>query len=148
MIAFLAACSLTSPAVAASRWQPAQPPATDMGGPLLLSRLSVKGRIYALFRDPKSQAYLLSIRGHKEIVDEVSARSIRSEMVGAAWKMQYLARLAHHPLGQCRSPAAEVVVPATDDRIRVCIRETAPLRDLQLIASRLEKRFPRKFARR
>jgi hypothetical protein len=115
---------------------------------MLLARLDVRGRSYTLHRDTQTQGYLLVINGRKEIIADNIARAIRSDIVNLAWKIEYRAKLAKQPRGICQKTAAVIIVPATDDSVRICSEERGYLREAQGLVVRIDKIVVRKLARR
>ncbi len=138
----------SGPAVAASRWKPVSTPALVNAGPMLLARLNVQGRNYALYRDMQTQGYLFATKGRREPIGDSLARAIRSDVVNLAWKIEYQAKLAKQIRGSCQKTAALVVVPATDDLVQICSVERSYLRDAQALSGRIDKLLARKVARR
>jgi len=145
--ALLIPLTLQRSATAANRWKPVNSGSAAKVGSMLLARLDVRGRSYTLYRDMQTQGYLFSINGRKENIADSMARTIRSDIVNLAWKIEYQAKLARKPRVGCQKIAAVLIVPATDDLVRICSEERSYLRETRNLVARIDKVIIRKLAR-
>jgi len=138
MTSILFLLATTAQAHAASaKWTAVQ--AAPPLAPMLVAKVKVDSRSYALYRDPQTQACFLVHKNRKSPVSEEQVKAIRSQAVHLAWKIRYQAKRSAKPAKSCRAPVGEVVVPATDDAVRICRVDHVSVKEAQAIGSNLNK---------
>lgn len=150
MTSILFSLCLSAPALAvANKWKPVQPDQAALA-PLLVAKVKVDSRSYALYRDPQTQACFMVHKSRKTPVSEEQVKSIRSQAVNLAWKIRYQAKHAANAkaVNACQAPAGEVMVPATDDAVRICRADRASVKEAQLLSSNFNKILAVKVAKR
>lgn len=136
-ILFLLATTAQAHAASAKKWTAVQ--AAPPLAPMLVAKVKVDSRSYALYRDPQTQACFLVHKNRKSPVSEEQVKAIRSQAVHLAWKIRYQAKHSAKPARSCQGPAGEVIVPATDDAVRICRVDRASVKEAQAISSNLNK---------
>lgn len=107
--------------------------------PMLLAKVKVDSRSYALYRDPQTQECYLMHKNRKSPVSEEQVKVLRSRAVNLAWKIRYQAKHAAKPVRACQASIGEVVVPATDDSVRICGKDRASVKEAQAISTNFDK---------
>lgn len=145
IISFIVALFMAMPSFASSRWRPVR---TVVVAPYLVARVKIDSRSYSLYRDPRTQGFYLDFKGRKRLITKEQGNEIRHRAVNLAWKTRYVARHSKVANKTCATVAGEIIVPATDDRVRICRSDDEGYKGLRELVSSMNKTLTVNIARR